>query len=292
MLRWFRLQNGVQKRTYSRRFDDFDRLSLAAIAANFSVGQAIRVHDVGASDGRTSCDLYHHLNHRYGERLDFLASDYAPYLYVLKRARRTSRLIVDDQQNILQIITPPFVFIVFHTESRRLHPLDYLLRLLVTGLYARPLLEDYKAGRPGIERIKLELLCSECRVLTSRQTNFRFDSYDVVLGPREHFDIIRTMNILNYDYLSEAQLRKAVENIIRSLSEGGLFITGSNMEQGSIVDGAIYKKTKNHMERVEISGKGSKVESLISDVAVSTDETISSHVGSGAAQHRDGALLG
>ncbi len=54
MLHWFRLQNGVLKRTHARRFVEFDRLSLSAIAANFSSGQNLRVHDIGASDGRFS----------------------------------------------------------------------------------------------------------------------------------------------------------------------------------------------------------------------------------------------
>jgi len=197
-------------------------------------------------------------------------------LYVLKRSQGASRLIVDDQQHVLQIITPPFVFIVFHVESRTLHPLDYLIRLLVTALYARPLLEGYIAGRPGIERTRLELLCRECRAYTSKQNNFRFDSYDVLLGPTERFDIIRAMNVLNYGYFSEAQLRNAVKNIIQSLSQGGLFITGSNMGRGTIVDGGIYKKIKNRMERIEISGKGSKVDALIFGVGGSTDETDSS----------------
>jgi hypothetical protein len=272
MLHWFRLQNGVQKRTHKRRFDDFDRLSFPAIAANFSPRQDIRVHDIGASDGRTSCALYEHLNHVYGERLDFLASDCAPYLYVLKRSQGASRLIIDDQQHVLQIITPPFVFIVFHVESRTLHPLDYLIRLLLTALYARPLLEGHKSGRPGIECTRLELLCQECRAYTSRQNNFRFDRYDVLSGPTERFDIIRAMNILNQDYFSEVQLRNAVKNIIQSLNPGGLFITGSNMERGTTVNGGIYKKVNNCMERIEISGKGSKIDTLIHSVGDCTDE--------------------
>jgi hypothetical protein len=92
----------------SRRFDEFDRLSLAAIAAHFPAPQNIRVHDLAVSDGRTCSGLYNHLNDRYGERLDFLASDLARYLYVLKRAQSARRLIIDDRQQVLQIITPSF----------------------------------------------------------------------------------------------------------------------------------------------------------------------------------------
>jgi SAM-dependent methyltransferase len=266
MLRWFRLQNGVLKRTHARRFDNFDLLSLSAIAANFSTGQAIRVHDIGVSDGRTSCGFYDNLKHLYGERLDFLASDYAPYLYIIKRTHSASRLIVDDQQHVLQIITPPFVFIVGYPERITPYPLNPLIRHLVTALYARPLLEDYKAGCPDIERTRLELLCRKCRAYISKQDKFRFGTYDVLSGPTERFDIIRAMNILNHSYFPEAQLRKAVENIVQSLREGGLFIAGSNTEQGTIINGGIYKKAKNHLDRIEISGKGSQVDALISDV--------------------------
>ena len=85
MLGRFSVQNGSYKYTHARRFDDFDKLSISAIGATFPAEQRIRVHDLGASDGRTSCDLYDHLNRVYGEHLDFLASDYAPYLYVLKK---------------------------------------------------------------------------------------------------------------------------------------------------------------------------------------------------------------
>jgi hypothetical protein len=267
MLRWFRVHNGVLKCTYARRFDEFDRLSVSAISAHFPTSQIIRVHDIGVSDGRTSCDLYDHLNRLYGGRLDFLASDYAPFLYVLKRTRGANRLIVDDQQHVLQIVTPPFVFITVGRRERITpYPLNFLMRHLVTLLYARPLLQRYKAGSPDIQRTRIELFGRACRAYMSKQDNFRFDAYDVFSGSTERFDIIRAMNILNHSYFSEPQLIQAAESIVNSLKEGGLFITGSNTEQGTIINGGIYKKTKNRLERIEISGKGSQVDALISDV--------------------------
>jgi hypothetical protein len=63
-----------------------------------------------------------------------------------------------------------------------------------------------------------------------------------------------------------------VENIILSLNEGGLFITGSNMEQGTIVNGSIYKKVRGRMEKLEKSGTGSQVDALITSASSSTDE--------------------
>jgi hypothetical protein len=267
MLRRFRVHNGVLKSTYARRFDDFDRLSISTIAAHFPTSQSIQVHDIGVSDGRTSCDLYDHLNRLYGGRLNFRASDYAPFLYALKWTHGTNRLIVDDQQHVLQIVTPPFVFIELGWRERIMpYPLNFLIRRLVRVFYARPLLERYKAGSPDIQRTKIELFGRVCRGYMSKQSNFRFDAYDVFSGPTERFDIIRAMNILNYSYFSDVQLMQAAENIVHSLKEGGLFITGSNDEQGTIVNGGIYRETKGRLQRIDTSGNGSEIDALISAI--------------------------
>jgi hypothetical protein len=57
-----------------------------------------------------------------------------------------------------------------------------------------------------------------------------------------------------------------VKNVVQSLREGGLFITGSNAGAGTVVNGAIYKKTQTGMARIEVSGSGSPVDELISDI--------------------------
>ena len=267
ILRRFRVHNGVLKSTYARRFDEFDRMSISAIAAHFPTSQFIRVHDIGVSDGRTSCDLYDHLNRLYGGQLNFRASDYAPFLYVLKRTHRANRLIVDDQQHVLQIVTPPFVFIELGWRERIMpYPLNFLIRHLVRVFYARPLLEHYKAGSPDIQRTRIELVGRVCRDYMSKQSNFHFDAYDIFSGPTERFDVIRAMNILNYSYFSELQLRQAAKNIVHSLKEGGLFVTGSNDEQGTVVNGGIYREIKGRLQRIHTSGNGSEIDALISAI--------------------------
>src|ERR1022692_3691144 len=197
-----------------------------------------------------------------------VTSDYAPFLYVLKRAGSRNQLIVDDQKHVLQIATPPFVFInIGRRERIAPYPLNFLMRHIVIVLYVRALLKDYEAGRPNIEHTRIELLGRACRTYISRHKNFRFVSYDVLSGPTERFDVVRAMNLLNHTYFSEPQLRRAVANVVQSLSEGGLFITGSNDEQGTIVRGGIYKLTKRHLRRINTSGGGSPIDALIAGVS-------------------------
>lgn len=270
-LSWFRVQNGVLKNSRAHRFDTFDRLSFSVIAENYSSHQEVRVHDVGASDGRASCVLYDLLNHRFAERLHFMATDSTPCLSVLKQARGQSRVIVDDQQNVLQVIMPPFVLIVIRRPtSKRQYFLNPMIHL-VMFFYARPVLRSYRSGSPKVQQTRLELLCPQCRSLIRQRQNFRFGAYDVLSGPTERFEVVRAMNVLNRSYFSEIQLTKALEHIFESLPESGLFITGSNDGQETVVNGGIYKKTGNRLEKIETSGAGSPLDALISNLRVTGD---------------------
>ena len=87
--------------------------------------------------------------------------------------------------------------------------------------------------------------------------------FDIFSPPTENFDVIRAMNVLNLIYFSREDLMKGIANTITCLGEGGLFITGSNLEAGTSVNGAIYKKSGGCLEKLEVSGNGSQIDDLI-----------------------------
>src|SRR5258707_4088409 len=85
------------KRTYHGRFEAFDDAVLALAAQHLAPGRDYRVHDIGVSDGRTACDFYRALIDRYElERVEFCASDYAPYVYLIGDGKWL-RIAVDEQ---------------------------------------------------------------------------------------------------------------------------------------------------------------------------------------------------
>jgi len=274
MLCRFSNENGTFRYTHARRFEDFDTLAVTSVRSAFPPDRQIRVHDVGASDGRTSCDFYDILTGIYGPRLKFVASDYASFLYVVRQKNSTRRVIVDEQENVLQIITPPFVFNVVHSENKLLYPLNHFIHYFVNRWYVRPLVRAYKAGDVDVERTRVDLLCCECRANCASKDNFRFITYDIFSRPTEHFDVIRAMNVLNLVYFSREDLMKAIANIIASLDEGGLFITGSNLEAGTNVNGGVYKKSGGSLEKLEASGNGSQVDNLIKTISDKGSETV------------------
>ena len=255
--------NHTYRVTYQSRFDDFDAFAIKHITDHFPVCQTLRVHDIGASDGRTSCHFYDRLDRLYGKSLDFTASDREPHLYVLRRKNSVARLIVDSDNNVLQIIAPPFVLNIARPDRKLLYPVNLLMRHALMKFYARPLVNSYRASGPTAVRTKLELLSNECRAYVASKTNFQFEKYDLLKGPTRPFHIIRIMNLLNPSYFVDAQLSIAIRNVIQSLLDQGLFITGSNQGAGTPVNGAIYQKVGNRLDFIARSGEGSPIDQLI-----------------------------
>ncbi|MCB9989376.1 MAG: hypothetical protein H6868_08630 [Rhodospirillales bacterium] len=262
MLIRFSVANGTFKYTYANRFEDFENRAVSFISDHYS-GQDVTVHDIGVSDGRTTHGFYKKLNNVFGEALSYLASDYAPYLYIVKRPGSARRVIVDEDGAPLQIVFPPFVFNLVLPEHRLFYPVNHVVRWLVNFFYARPLLRDRAGEKGNVEEQRFELVCKECRDYIRSADNFSFRQYDMFSPANDVFDVIRVMNVLNERYFSEAQLKMAVESIDRSLKFGGFFITGSNMEQGTVIDGGIYQKTLDGYKRLYQSGEGSLVDRFI-----------------------------
>lgn len=260
----FSVGNGVFKYTSSARFDDFDEQAIKILRENFPAGDSLKLHDIGVSDGRTSCSLFSQLNHIYKEHLDFLASDYAPCLFVVRKKGSTRRIILNEQNEIMQIVFPPFVFFCIHPESKLFYPLNFIVRMMVDKFYAKPLCEQHLKGTDaGIEVKKVMLLCPGFKILMKENPNLHFEQQDILNMPETCFHVIRVMNLLNEGYFPDKLLQQATRNVLSSLTEGGIFIVGSNREQGTVVDGGIYQKTTDGVKCLYKSGQGPVVEKWI-----------------------------
>jgi hypothetical protein len=71
------------------------------------------------------------------------------------------------------------------------------------------------------------------------------------------------MNLLNRSYFTDDQFRVILKHIHSGLLDGGLLITGSNQDAGSLVNGGIYQKTKQGFNEIYQSGGGSPISDLI-----------------------------
>jgi len=242
---------GVYKRTYGRRFDRFDALTVEHIVQTFGRDRAPVIHDAGVSDARTACDFFHNIAPQF-PNVSYHASDYEPALSVLQW--RNTKVSMNKRGEILEIVSPPFVFDINKPENFLLYPINYAFFRLARAVYVPRLLAAYRAGQ--IQPRSLLLFCPEAVRLAQSDGRFHLLEHDL-LAPAPFsrpVDVVRIMNVLNSSYFTRQQLGQVAARVFASLAAGGLLIVGSNAEAGTEVRGTIYRKTDRGFAELVRSG--------------------------------------
>lgn len=251
-------ERGAYKRTYAKRFEEFDPMVLDYLKKAFRNDEPLTLQDVGVSDGRTALDFFEKMSSTF-PNLKYIASDYNTKVYMLEKGG--CKVTLSHTGKLLEILWPPFVFNTIKRDSYKHYPLNHLIRLIVQIFVTSPLLKNFKTGKVQAK----ELLLFAPRVLKGAQKDPRFilTQHDLLQPFDEQVHAIRAMNVMNLSYFSESESIKVIDYIHTALCDGGLLITGSNQEAGTIVHGGIYKKITKGFQKIEQSGNGSPIEQLI-----------------------------
>ncbi|MGD0466146.1 MAG: hypothetical protein ABSA84_05570 [Gammaproteobacteria bacterium] len=251
-------ERGAYKRTYAKRFEEFDIKVLNFLRKHFSVKSSLLIQDVGVSDGRTSVDFFAKISNIF-PNLNFKASDYNPKVYILERGKL--KVTLSHTGKVLEIVWPPFVFNTIKRDSYRHYPLNHIIRFIVEKFMVAPLLKAYRLEQ--IKAKELLLFAPTALNLARQDQRFQLSKHDVLLPFQDHSNVIRAMNVLNPSYFTGEEFNYVLKHIHSGLIEDGLLITGSNQEAGSLVHGGIYRKTTNRFEKLWQSGDGSSIEHQI-----------------------------
>jgi len=244
---------GIYKRTYACRFDQFDDMAIDRLGQAFPASRTLTMHDIGVSDARTACDLFHKLAARF-PHLNYYASDYEPSLMMLRSGKGRTVVTLNKKGEAIEIVVPPFVFNLIKPENFLLYPVNYVVFLFARATVLRRALAKYRAGK--IKPSPLVLFCPAARDLAASDSRFHLLEYDL-LKPHTlpcRVDVVRVMNVLNSSYFDPQQLSIAVGHIFESLAIGGLLIVGSNDAAGSEVRGGIYRKLSQGFQELAKSG--------------------------------------
>ncbi len=231
---------GAFKRTYQRRFEEFDAFCLEHIARLCDRTRPLAVHDAAVSDGRTACDFFARLA-AFNPQLSYAASDYQPTLRIISKGAVSA--VLDCRDLPLELVYPPFVFNLIQPERYLTYPINYLFSRYATRVVLPRLLASYRAGTiPGRE---MTTFSPRATALAAGDQRFTLRAHDLLepspLG--RLMDIVRVMNALNPLYFSSVQLAQVARHLFQGLSEGGVLIVGSNEDAGSAVHGGIYQRT-------------------------------------------------
>ena len=230
---------GTFKRTYTNRFDKFDERCVDEILHHFSRSD-LSVHDVAVSSGETAVDFFDLLQGRF-TALSYLATDYDPTVTVLRQG--PFQISVASSGSVIEILAPPFV-LTPQTPDRWFYPINNMLSFFLRQFVAEPAVRRYRSDElPERATQEIDLFCPRAIELATNDPRFSTGKYDLLNRMDAEYDCIRAMNVLNRGYFGDEEFRKILANIYGSLCNGGLFIVGSNLNEGSPVSGGIYEKT-------------------------------------------------
>lgn len=260
----FATANGTYKRTQSHRFDEFDAQVIQILRGRLDPGSRCAIHDMAVSDGRTAVEFFQGLASIDCVELAFLATDAFADLMVVSSPPKALAVVIDPESGApVQIIRPPFVFNVERHESILLYPVNRLVLDTILRTSVRVLLKRFAVRDPELKTAHVRLLSPECLQLLKADSRFHFERYSILEPAAERFNLVRAMNVLNRSYFSEADLHLAAKNVHESLLPGGLFVTGSNEDAGSPVDGAVYERTQTGFRTLWVSGTGSQMDDIL-----------------------------
>lgn len=252
-------ERGAYKRTYAKRFEDFDKEAVGILKRHFS-GPTLDIHDAGVSDGRTSVDLFRQLSIEFPE-LTFTASDYDPNIKILEKGKL--KVVLSNSEKVLEITRPPFVFNTIKRDRYCYYPLNHFFRKILEWFRVKPLVALYKNHK--IAPKTLFLFAPSAIKLARETTNFQLAQHDLLKPFVKQYDVIRAMNVLNPSYFSEQEFPLIIKNIHDALKVNGIFVTGSNQGANTLVDGGLYQKTLKGFDSLWHSGKGSPIRSYIAN---------------------------
>jgi len=226
------------------------------------------------SNGITAAEWFTRLCMDY-PRLQFTASDWVLFLVEARRTEVGDIYILDPDGTPIQYIRPPFVVSLvqpqhwFYVVNRRLQrqalhqwsqKLEPCLRI------PTDLSEQLSAGAPleAPPFVLRQLPLVHPDTLRLRGEQFHIRRHSVFEALQEPTQIIRTMNILNHAYFSEAQLKAAVSAVKASLVMGGVWIVGrTTSENPPQHDVTVYQKQKTGWQVMLRSGAGSEIEPIV-----------------------------
>ena len=223
----------IHKTTRRNRFKGLDRIIVEKLIAEWPHAEEISIHDVGASSGITTLELWQAVLAQRPARAH--ASDYYANMLLIRREGTPLTIACDEEGEPLQFTWGEFVFSARQRESF-LRPVNRWLQARAMAVLPQvtEVLAARKSGRDvpaGWSIEEVGLWHPVCRLAAAADSRFTMGRHDVCmpLTPRWHF--VRAMNVLNPGYFSPERQREAVRALAGSLLPGGLLLMGRTREE-------------------------------------------------------------
>jgi len=263
VIRDLQLSSGVVRTTYSNRFTDVNELVLAVLKRDCTPAYPIEAHDWAASDCMASYEFATALFEAF-PRSTLTASDISFQLICARNGSTQEEFVFEDNGRALQYVKPPFV-LPLARPAPRYRVVNQLLRRRALGKarkaasVVRPWLkkcpDSMSTGDWEISRVSL--IHPVPLAALAREPRFRTAIHSVFSPLSAEADLIRTMNIFNRCYFSDAEIACGAAAVFGSLRPGGLWIAGRTTEERRTVQNCVtvYRKEAGRFRQIaELNG--------------------------------------
>lgn len=226
--------------TAEKRFADLDGIAVPLILSQKNPS----IHDIGVSNGVTSLELYNAVA-AIRDDFEFCLSDKNfDCFYTGRLARR----VYDSDGKFFE----GYFFGVFCRSD--LSGKYFISRILGRALNRPP---------GNAPRTRIVYLDRRLRALadSGKIKRISFDALNNDIEDR--FTFVRCMNLLILQYFSAEELKRAVNLIIRSLKEGGIFQTGRTVD--GVNHATFFMKEGGRLSVIRHVNDGSEINETIKD---------------------------
>ncbi len=225
--------DGVYKITRPGRFTTLDEHVAVDCQTRFPNTRPLVVHDIAASNGITSLELYRRL--AKDRPVEFHASDYFDQLYLVSPPGSGWTVAFDAHGRPLQLSSERFVLSAYRKE-----PLRFLVNRLVQSFVWKSALpravEQFRRFQAqgqteGVRAVRL--FHTECLQEADRPgSTFLLHRHDAFAPNPYRCDIVRIMNFLTGGHIPLERIPVGVQSACHGLREGGLLILGRTVDEG------------------------------------------------------------
>jgi len=270
IIRTVAFSSGISRTTYPERFRDLDNVVERVLERVFPHDRCVVMHDMAASDCMLSMHWAMKTFARFpGARMT--ASDI--FLYLVEAVSRSGETyILEPDGTPLQYTRAPFVIPLQSREHRaylanafmrtwaRRHIPEVQSRAVSLEWESVP---DYRVVEIGSWSFRQIPLVHPAALSFAENGRFRIAYIDALCAQPWKCDVIRAMNLYQPHRLAFEEIQRGIRAALYALNNGGLFIAGKTIEDGTKRnDATIFQKTGGLVRIIERLGKGFEFQDL------------------------------
>jgi hypothetical protein len=252
---------GVFKITRRHRFRDLDERLTQELTGRFAGADQLTLHDMAASNGITSLDLFRRLSK--DRTVTVHATDYFDALWMVDLPGERWTVVFDVDRRPLQVVGSGFVI-----SCRQPPPLRYpvnrmlrtwLMKRVVPSAQARLTYGAEPDGPGGVGMAagvrRVPLFHPECVIEARSERGFHLGRHDMFQPNPHPCQVVRILNALTPAHFSPDRVTAGIRAGATNLARGGLLILGRSPEDDSRTRATAFEWTGETLATVwELNG--------------------------------------